>query len=156
MGHTMKKTAKTELWQLQTSLQALVRVLEQKPSHLDWRTCQILSRSLAELLQEVEVLPPKISEEKIETFAQDVLVGTEDLQQELAAHWLEELRPKMARAIERAEKLDHELDEFACLSLNGEEWGAVCVKCLRWVYVQPKSVGGAVLEECTGWYASWK
>lgn len=152
----MKKTAKTELWQLQTSLQALVRVLGQEPAHLDGRTCQILSRSLAELLQEVASFPPKTSEEKIETFAQDVLVGTEDLQKELADHWGEELRPKMDRAIERAEELDHELDEFACLSLNGEEWGAVCVKCLRWVYVRPESVGGAVLNKCTGWYASWK
>ena len=61
----MKKTAKTELWQLQTSLQALIKVLEGEPSHLDGRTCRILSRSLAEILQEVESLPPKISEEKI-------------------------------------------------------------------------------------------
>lgn len=152
----MKKTTKTELWQLQTSLQALVRVLAQEPSHLDGRTCQILSRSLAELLQEVESLSPKTPEEKIETFAQEVLVGTEDLQKELAAHWGEELRPKMKRALERAAELDHELDEFACLSLNGEEWGAVCVKCLCWVYVRPERVGGAVLEKCTGWYASWK
>ena len=152
----MRKTAKTELWQLQTSLQALIQVLEQEPSHLDGRTCQILSRSLAEILQEVLTLPPKISEEKIETFAQDVLVGTEELQQELADYWYEELRAKMTRAAERAEKLDHELDEFACLSLDGEEWGAVCVKCLRWVYVRPQDVGGAVLDKCTGWYASWK
>lgn len=152
----MKKTAKTELWQLQTSLQALVRVLEKEPSHLDGRTCQILSRSLAEILQEVETLPPKISEEKIETLAQDVLVGTEDLQQELANYWYEELRPKMDRTVERAAKLEHELDDFTCLSLNGKEWGAVCVKCLRWVYVQPENVGGAVLDKCTGWYASWK
>mgnify|MGYP006909079996 CR=1 FL=1 len=152
----MKKTAKTELWQLQTSLQALVRVLAQEPSHLDGRTCQILSRSLAELLQEVASFPPKTPEEKIETFAQEVLVGTEDLQTELAAYWGEELRPKMERAQERAAELDHELDEFACLSLNGEEWGAVCVKCLRWVYVRPERVAGAVLEACTGWYVSWK
>ncbi|MBE2224607.1 MAG: hypothetical protein IAF02_23915 [Anaerolineae bacterium] len=152
----MKKTAKTELWQLQTSLQALVRVLEQEPSHLDGRTCQILARSLAEILQEVETFPPKISEEKIETFAKDVLVSTGDLQQELANHWFEELKPKMERAVERAAALEHELDEFACLSLNGEAWGAVCVKCLRWVYVGSDTVSGALLEKCTGWYASWK
>lgn len=152
----MNKSAKTELWQLQTSLQALIKVLEGEPSHLDERTCRILSRSLAEILQEVESLPPKISEEKIETFAHDVLVGTEDLQEELAAHWYEELRPKMDRAVERAETLGHELDDFACLSVNGEEWGAVCVKCLRWVYVSPENVGGALLDECRGWYASWK
>ncbi len=152
----MKKTAKTELWQLQTSLQALVRVLAQEPSHLDGRTCQILSRSLAELLQEVETFPPKLSQEKIETFAEEVLVSTEDLQKELAAYWYEELRPKMDRATERAEALAHELDEFACLSINGEEWGAVCVQCLRWVYVSPVQVSGAILDKCTGWYASWK
>lgn len=152
----MKKTAKTELWQLQTSLQALIRVLEQEPSHLDGRTCQILSRSLAEILQEITALPPKTSEENIETFAQDVLVGTEELQQELANYWVEELRSKMMRAEERAAKLEHELDEFACLSVDGEEWGAVCVKCLRWVYVSPAHVSGAILDKCTGWYASWK
>ena len=152
----MKKTTKTELWQLQTSLQALIRVLEQEPPHLDGRTCQILSRSLDEILQEVETLPPKAAEENIEAFAQDVLVGTNELQQELADYWFEELRLKMDRAAERATALDHELDEFACLSLNGEEWGAVCVKCLRWVHVRPQDVGGAVLDKCTGWYASWK
>ena len=152
----MRKTAKTELWQLQTSLQALVRVLEQAPSHLDGRTCQILSRSLAEVLQEVTTLPPRTSEEAIAAFAQDVLVGTEALRQELTAYWYEELRAEMGRAAERAAKLNHELDEFACLALNGEEWGAVCVKCLRWVYVRPHEIRGAVLKECTGWYASWK
>ena len=152
----MKKTAKTELWQLQTSLQALIRVLEQEPAHLDDRTCRILSRSLGEILQEVETFPPKYPEDKIETFAQDVLVGTEDMQQELSDYWYAELRPKMDRAMERALDLNHELDEFSCLSVNGEEWGAVCIKCLRWVYVGPENVGGAVLNECTGWYASWK
>lgn len=152
----MKKTAKTELWQLQTSLQSLVRVLAQEPSHLDGRTCQILSRSLAEILQEIETLPPKTPEEKISDFAQDVLAGTDELQQELADYWVEELREKMDRAVERATNLEHELDDFACLSINGEEWGAVCVKCLRWVYVSPENVWGAILDKCTGWYASWK
>lgn len=152
----MKKSAKTELWQLQTSLQALVRVLAQEPSHLDGRTCQILARSLAEILQEIESLPPQTLEETIEGFAQDVLVGTHELQQELAAYWYDELREKMERAAERSSALGHELDEFACLSINGEEWGAVCVKCLRWVYVRPQDISGAILNKCTGWYASWK
>lgn len=152
----MKKTAKTELWQLQTSLQAMASVLETEPGHLDDRTCRILARALFELLQEVSSMPPKLSEDKIESFAQDVLVGTEEMQQELTDYWREELREKMERASIRAEDLGHELDEFACLALNGEEWGAVCVKCLRWVYVRPQEVGGAILDKCTGWYASWK
>jgi len=152
----MKKLAPTELWQLQTSLQALVQALEQEPSHLDGRTCQILARALGEIMQEVSVLPPKAAEEKIVTFAQEVLVGTEAMQQELAAYWFEELQPEMSRATERALNLEHELDEFACLTVDGQVWGAVCVKCLRWVYVRPNEISGAVLAACTGWYASWK
>ncbi len=152
----MKKSTKTELWQLQTSLEALIKVLDAEPSHLDDRTCRIMARALAELLQEVSSMPPKLPEEKIESFAQDVLVGTEEMHQELVNHWYDELKEKMERAVIRAEDLGHELDEFACLSLNGEEWGAVCVKCLRWVYVRPEEVSGALLDKCTGFYASWR
>ncbi len=152
----MRKTAQTELWQLQTSLHALSEMLAQEPAHLDGRTCRIVARALGEILQEVSSMPPRATAERIESFAQEVLAGTEEMQEELAVYWYEELKPQIGRAEERALSLEHELDEFVCLSVDGQSWGAVCVKCLRWVYVRPGVVSGAVLAQCTGWYASWK
>lgn len=147
-----KKEAQTELFQLKTALVYLAAHLDEGVDHLDDLTGKILARALTEIMQEVVSMPRSTTEEEIGQFAQDVLASTEALQAELALRWQEELRPLMERARLRAAELDHELGEFAPLTVNGQVWGAICLKCLRWVTAVPHQVSGAVmLTKCTGW-----
>ena len=147
----MRKEAKTELWQLKMALISLIGHLRHGVDHLDTLTCRTIARALAEIVQEVESFPKETSLEKIATFSGEVLVGTGEMQQTLETRWQDELQPLMERARNRAEALDHDLAEFTCLSVDGQEWGAICMKCLRWVTVRPDQSGGALLERCTGW-----
>lgn len=147
-----KKEAQTELFQLKTALLYLAAHLEDGVDHLDDLTGKILARALKEIMQEVVSMPRSTTEEEIGQFAQDVLAGTEEMQQALALRWQEELQPLMARARLRAAELDHELGEFTPLTVNGQVWGAICLKCLRWVTAVPQQLSGAViLHKCTGW-----
>ncbi len=152
----MKKEAKTELWQLKMGLVGMIGQLNAGIDHLDTLTCKTISRALAELMQETVSLPARTTQEEIEVFARDVLSGTEEMQQQLAAKWFEELQPVMERARARALDLEHQLGEFTSLSVDGQEWGAVCIKCTEWVVVTPKHTRGALLNKCTGWLVSWK
>lgn len=147
----MYKDAATELWQLRTGLSKLIDQLSASPDHLSTLTCRVIARALDELLQETESLPKTISRTEIERFTEAVLTGTGELQVELAAKWYDDLQPLMLRSQQRAEQLNHDLADFTCLSADGQKWGAVCIKCLEWVLVQPKQAGGALFTECNGW-----
>jgi len=72
------------------------------------------------------------------------------MQQALEARWYEKLQPLMERVRERAESLDHDLADFTCLSVDGEEWGAICMNCMQWVYVRPDEAEGKLLTQCVG------
>ena len=147
-----KKEAQTELFQLKTALVYLAAHLEGGVDHLDDLTGKILARALREIMQEVISMPRSATEEEIGQFAEDVLAGTEEMQHELAARWQEELLPLMERARQRAAELDHDLGEFTPLTVNGQVWGAICLKCLRWVTAVPNQTSGSVLlTKCTGW-----
>lgn len=152
----MRKEADVELWQLKTGLMALSHSLRTGVDHLDDMTCKTIARALEEIIQETGSLPRRTEAADIEAFVAAVLVGTEEMQQVLAARWFEELQGPMQRARERANDLEHELDEFSCLSVDGQEWGAVCVKCLEWIIVTPEQVRGAIMHTCRGWSVSWK
>ncbi|MCA9957918.1 MAG: hypothetical protein KC443_02725 [Anaerolineales bacterium] len=152
----MRKETAVELWQLKTGLLALSSQLREGVDHLDDMTCKTIARALEEIMQETVSLPNRSSAEEIAAFVTTVLVGTEEMRQTLAARWFEELQEPMQRARERADELDHELDEFTCLSVDGQEWGAICVKCLEWIIVTPGQVRGAILHTCRGWSVSWK
>jgi hypothetical protein len=145
-----------ELWQLKMGLLGMIGYLNEGPDHLDTLTSKTVARALAELMQEVVSLPEKTKRDQIEAFSQEILAGTDEMKEQMAAKWFDELRPVMERAYERAESLEHELAEFSCLSVDGQEWGAICIKCLEWVTVSPKQTAGALLHTCKGWYASWK
>ncbi len=152
----MKKDPTTELWQLKTGLMGIIGQLNDGVEHLDTLSSKTISRALAELMQEVVSMPKSISQEKIAQFARDVLAGTDEMQQDLAAKWYDELTPLMERADQRAASLGHQLGGFTCLSVDGQEWGAVCIKCTQWVVVSPKETRGVLLDKCTGWMISWK
>ncbi len=152
----MQKAAKTELWQLKIGLIGIIGQLNDGVDHLDTLTGRTIARALAELMQEVVSFPMRTTQEEIDRFARDVLAGTEEMKQELANRWYDELQPLMERARERAESLEHDLAEFTCLSVDGQEWGAICIRCLKWVVVSPNETRGALLSKCKGWMVSWK
>ena len=147
----MYKDEATELWQLKTGLTGLIDQLSASPDHLSTLTCRVIARALDELLQETESLPQSITRSEIEHFTKAMLAGTSEVQVELAAKWYDELQPLMFRTQERAEQLDHDLAGFTCLSTDGQKWGSVCIKCSRWVFVQPKQASGALFANCIGW-----
>ncbi|HSM58052.1 MAG TPA: hypothetical protein VK879_17990 [Candidatus Sulfomarinibacteraceae bacterium] len=147
----MKKEPAAELWQLQIAIISLIGHLQDGPDHLDDLTAKTVARALAEIVQEAESFPKEMSRQEIAQFTLEVLVGTEDMQQALEARWRDELTPVMERARERAENLGHNLAEFTCLSVDGEEWGAVCMRCMQWVYVRPEETAGVLLSRCVGW-----
>jgi hypothetical protein len=155
-GRMKRKEAKTELWQLKIGLIGVIGQLNEGVDHLDTLTCRTIGRALGELMQETISLPKSTPQEEIETWARDMLSGTDEMQQELADKWEDELQPLMERAHERALSLDHQLAEFTCLSVDGQEWGAICIKCLEWIFVRPEQTSGALLSKCTGWMVSWK
>jgi len=147
-----KKEAQTELFQLKTAVAYLAAHLDNGVDHLDDLTGKIVARALREIMQEVVSMPRSASEEEIARFAEEVLAGTEEMQQVLAARWQEELQPLMERARQRAAELDHDLGEFTPLTVNGQVWGAICLKCLRWATAVPHQIGGSLLlTRCTGW-----
>lgn len=152
----MEKDSATELWQLKTGLYALLQQLSAGVNHLDPLTCKTIARALGELLQETVSLADSITPDELEKFARQTLVSTDQLKEELIAHWQEELEPLMMRARGRAEQLGHKMADFTPLAVNGEEWGAICIKCLDWVIVTPQAARGALLTECRGWIANWK
>lgn len=152
----MRKDSAIELWQLKTELHALLQLLYEGVDHLDDLTCKTIARALGELLQETISLPDNMAPDAIEAFARDTLIGTDQLKEELIARWQEELQPLMGRARHRAEQLGHRLADFTPLAVNGEEWGAICLKCLDWVMITPHSTRGALLTECRSWVANWK
>lgn len=147
----MYKDAATELWQLKMGLTGLIDQLFVGPDHLSTLTCRVIARALDELLQETESFPKSTPRSEIEQFTRAVLAGTSELQVELAAKWYDDLQPLMLRSQQRAEQLNHDLADFTCLSADGQKWGAVCIKCLEWVLVQPQQAGGALFTECIGW-----
>lgn len=147
----MYKDAATELWQLKMGLTELIDQLFAGPDHLSTLTCRVIARALDELLQETESLPQSTTRLEIEQFIRATLAGTSELQVELAAKWYDDLQPLMLRSHQRAEQLNHDLADFTCLSADGQQWGAVCIKCLEWVFVRPKQAGGALFAECSGW-----
>ncbi|MCA9932816.1 MAG: hypothetical protein H6662_00355 [Ardenticatenaceae bacterium] len=151
-----EKESRKELWQLKTGLYALIRQLNEGVEHLDDLTSKTIARALGELLQENVSLPDNVTPEELEQFFRETLISTGQMKEELVAHWQEELQPLMQRARERAEQLGHKLADFSPLSVNGEEWGAICIKCLEWVIVTPHSARGALLRDCRGWMVSWK
>ncbi|MBK7179903.1 MAG: hypothetical protein IPH82_22440 [Chloroflexi bacterium] len=147
-----QKDAQTELWQLKTAVTYLAAHLNQGVIHLDDMSGKIIARALTEIVQEVVSMPRTTTEEDLDQFTADVLSGTETMQQELAGRWQEDLQPLMDRTQQRAAELDHNLGEFTPLSVNGQRWGAICLKCLRWVTISPNQAGGqAILNRCTGW-----
>ena len=147
----MYKDAATELWQLKMGLTELIDQLFASPDHLSTLTCRVIARALDELLQETESLPQSTTRLEIEQFTRATLAGTSELQVELAAKWYDDLQSLMLRSHQRAEQLNHDLADFTCLSADGQQWGAVCIKCLEWVFVRPKQAGGALFAECSGW-----
>jgi len=152
----MRKAAKTELWQLKIGLMGIIGQLNDGVDHLDRLTGRTIARALAELMQEVVSFPMRTTQEEIDAFARDVLAGTEEMKQELANRWFDELQPLMERARERASSLEHDLAEFTCLSVDGQQWGAICIRCLQWVVVSPDETRGALMSKCKGWMVSWK
>ncbi len=152
----MKKDGSIELWQLKSGLHALLQQLNSGVDHLDDLTAKTIARALGELLQETLSLPDNASPSDIQQLVQEILVGTDTMKEALAEKWRDELQPLMWRAQERASQLDHQLAEFTCLSVNGEKWGAICVKCLEWIIVSPEETRGALLNHCRGWLVSWK
>lgn len=147
----MKKDPEKELWQLHITLISLIGHLQEPPDHLDKLTAKTVARALAEIVQEVESFPADVSRDDLAKFAREVLVGTNEMQQALEARWYEKLQPLMERVRERAESLDHDLAEFTCLSVDGEEWGAICMNCMQWIYVRPDEAEGKLLTKCVGW-----
>ncbi|MBE2198362.1 MAG: hypothetical protein IAE79_07100 [Anaerolinea sp.] len=152
----MRKEAEIELRQLQMGLLALSGQLRAGVDYLDDMTCKTIARALEEIVQEMASLPRRSDAEEIKLFVAAVLVGTDEMRRMLAARWFEELQAPMQRARERADELGHELEEFSCLSVDGREWGAICIKCLEWIIVTPGQTRGAILHPCRGWAVSWK
>jgi hypothetical protein len=147
----MPPLPENELKQLKTGLVSLVALLQAGVDHLDTLTARTIARTLAELMQEFSVLAPTATEGEIAQLVSDVLVGTTEMQAEMMAKWHDELRPLMERSRERAEALDHDLADFTCLSVDGQQWGAICVRCMEWVFVQPGQAAGMLLRSCPGW-----
>lgn len=152
----MSKSDRRELWQLKTGLASLILTLQAGVDHLDTLTAKNIARVLGELIQETVNLPEQATAEEIATLVQDILLGTGELQEELAEKWAQELAPAMVRAEARAASLGHELAGFTCVAVDGQRWGAICMKCLAWVFVTPAGASGALLSECRGWQVSWK
>lgn len=148
----MRKSAEIKLRHLKTALTALTQQLNKGVDHLDTLTGRTIARTLEELVQEVNTLPKTTSSAEIAKLVQETLVGTAELQQQLEMKWRQELESLMARARERARLMDHELAEFTCLSVNGQEWGALCIRCRQWVFVKPhRSSGRPLTQACKGW-----
>ena len=152
----MSKSDRRELWQLKTGLASLTLTLQEGVDHLDTLTGKSIARVLGELIQETVNLPEEATAEEIAALVQEIVLGTGELQEELAERWAQELAPDMARAEARAASLGHELAGFTCLAVDGQKWGAICIKCLAWVFVTPAGASGALLSECRGWQAGWK
>ncbi|GMQ78282.1 MAG: hypothetical protein BMS9Abin02_0783 [Anaerolineae bacterium] len=152
----MHKDPLIELWQLKMGLIGMIEYLNGGPDHLDKLTGKTVARALGELMQEVVSLSDKTPREEIEVFAREILAGTDEMKEQMAAKWYDELQPNMERANQRALNLGHDLAEFSCLSVDGQEWGSICIKCLEWVIVTPKRTRGALLRKCRGWLVSWK
>ncbi len=147
----MRKDTLTELWQLKAGITAMIDQLNEGSDHLDILTCRVLARALDEFLQETISLPQRTTSQEIEQFAKEILTGTEEIQNQLADKWYDDLQPIMHRSQQRAEALDHDLGDFTCISVDGQKWGAICIKCLEWVVVQPNQASGALLNSCNGW-----
>ena len=141
----MRKDPLIELWQLKMGLIGVIGYLNEGPDHLDKLTGKTVARALGELMQEVVSLSDRTSNEDIALFARDILAGTDEMKEQMATKWYDELQSPMERAFERALSLDHDLAEFSCLSVDGQEWGAICIKCLEWVIVTPEKT---LKEEC--------
>ena len=147
----MRKEAKVELWQLKVALFTLMGQLTGEVKHLDELTCKTIARVLGEIMQEIVSLPNRTTQEEIEAWLDDILVDTDEMKEELAKKWHEELMPLMARAQERADELEHHLGDFTCLSVNGEQWGAICLNCLEWIIIEPDETrGNPLLNKCRG------
>ncbi|MCB8942774.1 MAG: hypothetical protein H6658_03245 [Ardenticatenaceae bacterium] len=147
----MQKDAKIELWQLKVALFTLLGQLNSEVKHLDELTCKTIARVLGEIMQETVSLANNTTQEDIVAWIGDILVDTDEMKEELARKWYEELQPVMQRAEERAEELEHSLGDFTCLSVNGEQWGAICLICLEWVIIEPgETRGNPLLRKCRG------
>ena len=147
----MRKEAKVELWQLKVALFSLMGQLTREVKHLDELTCKTIARVLGEIMQETVSLANSTTQEQIEGWIGDILVGTDELKEELAQKWYEELLPLMERAEERADELEHNMGDFTCLSVNGEQWGAICLICLEWIIIEPgQTRGNPLLKKCRG------
>lgn len=147
----MRKEAKVELWQLKIALFALIGQLTGEVRHLDELTCKTIARVIGEILQETISLSKRTTQEEIEEWIGDVLVDTDEMKEELAKKWYEELLPVMQRAEERADELEHNMGDFTCLSVNGEQWGAICLNCLEWIIIEPRETRGhPLLKKCRG------
>ena len=147
----MRKEAKVELWQLKVALFSLMGQLTGEINYLDELTCKTIARVLGEILQETVSLPKRTTQEEIEGWIDDVLVDTDEMKEGLARKWYEELLPVMERAEERAEELEHNMGDFTCLSVNGEQWGAICLNCLQWIIIAPGATqGNPLLKQCPG------
>lgn len=152
----MQKDPLVELQQLKTGITSLISYLKNGVDHLDLETCLVLARALDELMQETVNMPKSTTAEDIDTFAKEVFVGTDEVHKALAAKWYDDLQPLIERTQIRAEQLDHQLADFSCLSVDGQTWGAICIKCTRWVIIQPDQATGALINRCTGWIgATW-
>ena len=151
----MRKDPLIELWQLKMGLIGIIAYLNEGPDHLDKLTGKTVARALGELMQETVSLSDRTPREKIELFARQILTGTDEMKEQMAIKWYDELQPAMELANERALSLDHDLAEYSCLSVDGQEWGAICIKCLEWVIVTPTGTRGAILRKCKGWMVSW-
>ena len=147
----MRKEAKVELWQLKVALFTLMGQLTNEIKHLDALTCKTIARVLGEILQETVSLPKRTTQAEIETWIEEVLIDTDELKEELARKWFEELLPLMRRVEERADELEHNLGDFTCLSVNGAQWGAICLNCLQWIIIEPEETrGNPLLKRCRG------
>ncbi len=151
----MRKDPLIELWQLKMGLIGVIGYLNEGPDHLDTLTGKTVARALAELMQEVISLSDRTPQGEIELFAREILAGTDEMKEQMVLRWHDELQPTMERAYERADSLGHDLAKFSCLSVDGQEWGAICIKCLEWVIVTPEHTHGAILSKCKGWMVSW-
>jgi hypothetical protein len=147
----MRKEAKMELWQLKVALFTLMGQLNGQVKHLDELTCKTVARVLGEIMQETVSLPDHTTQEEIEGWIAEILVGTEEMKEELAQKWYEELLPLMQRAEERADELEHHMGDFTCLAVNGAQWGAICLNCLEWIIIEPgETRGNPLLKRCRG------
>ena len=147
----MRKEAKVELWQLKVALFTLMGQLTDEIKHLDELTCKTIARVIGEILQETVSMSNRTTQEEIEEWIGDVLVDTDEMKETLARKWYEELLPVMQRVEVRAGELEHNMGDFTCLSVNGQQWGAICLNCLEWIIIEPgETRGNSLLKKCRG------